>query len=199
LTTDDAKLLHGAVDTFVHTREGKHHMPDAGSIEDGDPVPACDGRANLHETSGKGWLTTPKAALPVSFIDPCSLCIARIRDGRDPRAHPVGPTETVSRLDANPWSNNGGDTRTISRTHSGPGYAYYRCRSGGDDITLYEHQLVACLEHDPHEVFAEETDVHHTTPVRDLNLPRYLEVVDKEEHRSRGGDCYVDESPDTRA
>jgi len=76
----------------------------------------------------------------------------------------------------------------MQRGKTGHGYVYYRDRSNGDDVTVYEHQIMALLDNDPALVFSPDTDVHHECPARDLNAPEILEVVDKEEHRSNGGD-----------
>jgi len=36
---------------------------------------------------------------------------------------------------------------------TGEGYEYFRCQAGDNDETVYVHQLLACLDHDPHLVF----------------------------------------------
>jgi len=85
----------------------------------------------------------------------------------------------------------------ITRTLTIDGYAYYRDRACGDDKTLYEHQLVACLTHAPARVFSSDTDVHHEAPAPDANVPngvldlQWLTPVDRRTHRSTGGDCYA--------
>lgn len=85
----------------------------------------------------------------------------------------------------------GGALMSMSRHKTGDGYVYYRCRAGGDDATVYEHQLVALLEYEAEMVFSEEYDVHHEVPARDVNLPEYLSLERREAHRSRGGDRYA--------
>ena len=79
----------------------------------------------------------------------------------------------------------------MSRQKTGEGYVYYRCRAGGDDVTVYEHQLVALLEYAPENVFSEEFDVHHEVPARDVNHPEFLSLERRDAHRSRGGDRYA--------
>lgn len=80
----------------------------------------------------------------------------------------------------------------MNRTRTGEGYIYYRDRSCGQDSTVYEHQLVMLLEHDPRDVFDPDVDVHHCVPARDINYPDVLELVDRYEHRSQGGDRWVE-------
>lgn len=76
----------------------------------------------------------------------------------------------------------------MQRGTTGHGYVYYRTRSNGDDFTVYEHQLMVLLDHDPDDVFDPDIEVHHLTPVRDLNVPWLLDLVDSDEHRSRPRD-----------
>jgi len=79
----------------------------------------------------------------------------------------------------------------MSRAKTGEGYVYYRCRAAGQDVTVYEHQLVALLEYEAQAVFSDEYDVHHEVPARDVNVLEYLSLVDREPHRRRGGDTYA--------
>lgn len=73
-----------------------------------------------------------------------------------------------------------------SRQQTAQGYVYYRCRAGGDDSTVYEHQLVSILGgSDPYDVFSEDYDVHHVDHCRVHNLPENLELVDRDEHREQ--------------
>lgn len=80
----------------------------------------------------------------------------------------------------------------MQRGKTGEGYVYYRDRSQGNDSTVYEHQLVALLDHDPRRVFDPDTEVHHVFPVVEYNLPENVEVLDlddharEHEHRGRG-------------
>jgi len=47
-----------------------------------------------------------------------------------------------------------GDASIPKIYYTGLGYEYVRCRSGQDhDETVYIHQLLACLQYDPHLVF----------------------------------------------
>ena len=58
--------------------------------------------------------------------------------------------------------------------------------SGDDEQSFYMHQLNACLNHDPHEVFDPDNDVHHTVEFTyALDLPENLIVMDHGNHRSR--------------
>lgn len=84
----------------------------------------------------------------------------------------------------------------MNRQLTGQGYAYYRDRAGGSDVTVYEHQLLALADHGASEVFDPETDVHHHAPAPDANVPngvagvQWLSVVESETHRAAGGDRY---------
>lgn len=70
----------------------------------------------------------------------------------------------------------------MQRGETGHGYVYYRDRSRGYDVTVYEHQLVALLVDDPSDVFDEETHVHHRNRIRLDNRPSNLELLDGSEH-----------------
>lgn len=70
----------------------------------------------------------------------------------------------------------------MQRGKTGAGYIYYRDRSCGIDVTVYEHQLMALLEHDPAEVFSPDFDVHHEAPARDANVAAFLTLVDHTDH-----------------
>jgi hypothetical protein len=56
--------------------------------------------------------------------------------------------------------------------------------SNGERYNVYAHLLVACLDNDPHEVFADGVDVHHATGHPLDNRPDTLEVRDHDEHLS---------------
>lgn len=71
-------------------------------------------------------------------------------------------------------------TWTIRRNPQG--YWYFRDRACGEDVTVYEHQLNACLDHDPRDVFDPDNHVHHLNGVRCDNRPENLAVVDAELH-----------------
>ena len=73
----------------------------------------------------------------------------------------------------------------MQRGRTGIGHVYYRDRSNGDDVTVYEHQLMALLNHDPFEVFDPCTDVHHVAPAPDANVPWLLTVEQSGQHRAR--------------
>lgn len=48
--------------------------------------------------------------------------------------------------------------------------------------TVRVHQLVACVENDPHEVFGDGTHVHHITGVPCLNTTDHVELVKDSDH-----------------
>lgn len=72
----------------------------------------------------------------------------------------------------------------MQRGETGDGYVYYRDRSRGLDVTVYEHQLVALLDTDPADVFDEGQVVHHDNRIRLDNRRSNLEVVQEEENIS---------------
>lgn len=76
----------------------------------------------------------------------------------------------------------------MQRGKTGHGYVYYRTRSNGDDLTVYEHQLMMLLDNDPGDVFDDQTEVHHLSPIRDINIPWLLDLVDAGDHRARERD-----------
>ena len=49
------------------------------------------------------------------------------------------------------------------------------------DGWFYRHQFLACVESNPYEVFAEDTDVHHEVP--ELDLPKNVVPMSSEDHR----------------
>ncbi|MBV0903932.1 hypothetical protein [Haloarcula salina] len=69
--------------------------------------------------------------------------------------------------------------------HTGLGYEYIRDRAGGDDVTVYVHQLVALLRDDvdPSQVFAPDHEVHHVDHIPWHNTPQNLELRESREHR----------------
>lgn len=69
--------------------------------------------------------------------------------------------------------------------HTGLGYEYVRDRAGGDDVTVYLHQLVALLHDDitPSQVFAPDHDVHHRNCIPWDNRPDNVELRESREHR----------------
>lgn len=72
----------------------------------------------------------------------------------------------------------------MQRGKTGEGYVYYRSRARGEDVTVYEHQLMALLDHDPVRVFDESTEVHHVRSHPEFNVPWNLAVVNGDEHRT---------------
>ena len=68
---------------------------------------------------------------------------------------------------------------------TGEGYVYLRDRAGGDDVTVYLHQLNALLAgHSVAEVFDPATEVHHRVPHKELNIPENLTVLSADRLRT---------------
>ena len=82
-------------------------------------------------------------------------------------------------------STEGLQTQTsVGVSQTGLGYRYVRCRANGDDSTVYIHQLTACVDHDPRDVFSPRYDVHHRIPIPWLNIPGNLELQPAYDHRA---------------
>lgn len=63
------------------------------------------------------------------------------------------------------------------------GYCRWRTTDvDGDEIYVYVHQVVACVNNDPREVFAPGNHVHHIDGVRWHNSPENVEVRPDYEH-----------------
>lgn len=79
---------------------------------------------------------------------------------------------------------NQGKVRVERATHrfTGGGYEEWQSWHDGDYDTVQVHQLLACLNHDPHEVFAPETVVHHKSGHPRDNRPGNVEVLTRSEH-----------------
>lgn len=74
--------------------------------------------------------------------------------------------------------------RRVSLQMTGLGYEYVRDRAGGDDETVYVHQLVAITAGaDPSRVFSPEVDVHHANHIPWDNRPGNLELKESGPHR----------------
>lgn len=73
----------------------------------------------------------------------------------------------------------------MQRSETGLGYVYYRDRSRGYDVTVYEHQLVALLDEDPRDVFDTDSEVHHRNRIRLDNRRSNLELLEESEHAAR--------------
>jgi hypothetical protein len=69
---------------------------------------------------------------------------------------------------------------------TGLGYEFVRCRQGSSDDYCYLHQLLACLEADPHDVFSDAYFV-----ARDYDVPWYNtpgNLILKPRHRQHNDD-----------
>lgn len=74
-------------------------------------------------------------------------------------------------------SNDQRGTPTPEMTHTGLGYEYIRCRVGDTDATVYVHQLLACLENDPHDVFSPASEVKRLIEIPWLNIPENVHLT----------------------
>lgn len=63
------------------------------------------------------------------------------------------------------------------------GNGYVRITDTVADELCYEHQLNACLENDPYEVFDPSTQVHHRNKQAVDNRPENIDVVSNYHHR----------------
>lgn len=63
------------------------------------------------------------------------------------------------------------------------GYEQWANRDGNTVTNVAIHQLLACLDHDPHDVFAEGNHVHHSTGHPAANIPGLVEIQSRSEHR----------------
>jgi predicted XRE-type DNA-binding protein len=104
-------------------------------------------------------------------------------------------TESVENR-GNDSDNDGSIYRTVKESGT-VWYCLYDPNSEDDGSTwgISEHQLVALLEHDPYDVFADETVVHHelAAPVA-VNVAANLDVIGATEHLHIHGGRY---DPDT--
>lgn len=64
------------------------------------------------------------------------------------------------------------------------GYCRWRAYDSdlGRDVYVYVHQLLACVDHDPREVFDPANSVHHEDEVRWHNTSENLEVHEHGDH-----------------
>lgn len=62
------------------------------------------------------------------------------------------------------------------------GYERWTSHHDGERSRVFVHQLLACLNHDPHEVFSPDTNVHHVTGHGLDNRPEAVEVLTIAEH-----------------
>lgn len=75
-------------------------------------------------------------------------------------------------------------TREEHATHrfTTNGYERWVSYHDGERLGVYVHQLLACLDHDPYEVFDAETHVHHVTGHGLDNRAESLELLTASEH-----------------
>jgi len=64
------------------------------------------------------------------------------------------------------------------------GYMVFVSSSNGEQNTVTGHQVLACLNDDPHEVFADNTHVHHKIGTT-IDFPGNLEVLTVKEHHRK--------------
>lgn len=66
----------------------------------------------------------------------------------------------------------------------------------GERKTVYVHQVLACVDHDPRRVFDPRTEVHHRDGVRWHNAPENVEVREADEHGDfhLNGQAFADEA-----
>lgn len=86
-------------------------------------------------------------------------------------------------------------TRKEYATHqfTEKGYERWVSYHDGKRPDVHVHQLLACLDHDPHEVFAPDTEVHHTTGHGLDNRPEAVELLTASEHSKHHADADVPE------
>lgn len=86
-------------------------------------------------------------------------------------------------------------TRKEYATHqfTEKGYERWVTYFDGKRPDVHVHQLLACLDHDPHEVFAPDTEVHHTTGHGLDNRPEAIELLTASEHSKYHADAEVPE------
>lgn len=64
------------------------------------------------------------------------------------------------------------------------GHEHWQARDSDGNNTVGVHQLVAVADGaDPHEVWADGTNVHHRTGIPWLNMPGFVEVLTPGQHR----------------
>lgn len=74
------------------------------------------------------------------------------------------------------------------------GYMNFVSHRDGESNTVSGHALLACLDNDPHEVFASDTHVHHKIGTQ-IDFPENIEVLTRKEHRQKhSGDTF--DAPD---
>lgn len=73
------------------------------------------------------------------------------------------------------------DDAALTLHHTGEGYEYVRCRSGGDDATVYIHRLVFVAEHGL-DALPAGWHVHHEISIPWLNTPSNLVAVEPAAH-----------------
>lgn len=67
--------------------------------------------------------------------------------------------------------------------HTPRGYISARCGDNNDSV--YMHQLAAIASgEDPHDVFAENTEVHHKNGIKWDNRPDNVELKDRMDHQA---------------
>ncbi len=70
---------------------------------------------------------------------------------------------------------------------------WYTYISDGSQLRCSVHQLLACLENDPKDVFDEDTHVHHKNSIKRDNRAKNLEVMTSSDHLSHHHNAEVPE------
>lgn len=66
--------------------------------------------------------------------------------------------------------------------HTYDGYECFWQTIDGEPVNVKTHQLLACVEHDPHDVFDASTVVHHQNECRFDNRLENIEVMGRDDH-----------------
>jgi hypothetical protein len=63
-------------------------------------------------------------------------------------------------------------------------YSSFKVWNGDALDQIHVHRLAACVDHDPHEVFGDDREVHHRLHCRvGVNIPGNLDVLSRQNHQ----------------